>query len=669
MRILDPRKMVKSSIAAPGALPRLRPWLLALAIAAITWFAFQPSFEGQWLHWDDDKNFVENQFWRGLSGPNLQWMLTTFHQGPYQPLSWISLGLEYEAFGMDPRGYHITNVVLQALAAVAFFAFARALFGRVRALESARAWTLDLSAALAALLFAVHPLRVESVAWVTERRDVLSGLFFALTCWAYVHFATKTGAPRRRALVAALVCYTLSLASKGLGMTLPLGFLVLDTLVLGRWNGSIRTESEAGRRPLVGLAREKLGFFALAAVAAALAWKGQNDYAAMRDFQSYGMGSRLVQSCYGLCFYAWKTFWPFDLIPLVPLTKTASPTEARFAIAILGVALAAVVLFLLRRRAPALLATGVVYAIFLAPVLGLTQSGPQLVADRYSYLACMPIALLLGGGAARACIARTALAPLLPVGTAAVAFALAFLARDQSRVWRDDISLWTKTVAVRPDDAPAFRNLSYSYLRLAEEETDPGRARLYFERAIHECERGLAAGPDAGLLSNVSSAYRSLAWSDEARRQELLEIALDYARRAVERSAQEPTPTKVAYLNLGFTALDLERPAEAVAPFAWCADHYPDDPESPLRLAQTLKLAGRPKDALLAFARAVELAPGSPRVWMEKGDAHLELGEKAQAIACFERGIKLAEALPPGSAEDPTVVESWRVLLARQKKP
>jgi hypothetical protein len=310
-----------------------------------------------------------------------------------------------------------------------------------------------------------------------------------------------------------------------------------------------------------------------------------------------------------------------------------------------------------------------VYAIFLGPVLGLTQTGPQLVADRYSYLACMPLALLCGGALARVSIARPASSRWLwPVGSALLVL-LVFATRAQSSVWRDDIALWTKTVAVLPADAPAFRNLTLSYLRLAEAETDPAVARPLFERAIVECRRGLRAGPDAGLLSNASSASRSLAFVDLERKQEHLETALDFAQRAVARSEREPAPTKVAYLNLGFTALDLGRPADAVAPFAWYADHYPEDPEASLRLAQTLKLAGRPRDALTVFTEALRPSPHSPRVWMEKGDSHLALGEKVEALACFEHGIKLAESLPPELAEDPAVVESWRALLASLKKP
>src|SRR6188768_4187710 len=138
--------MVNSPNESRAAPQSYRFWLLALVVAIVTILAFQPSFDGQWLHWDDDKNFVENEIWRGLSARNVAWMFTTFHQGPYQPLSWLTLGAEYPWWGMDPRGYHVTNVVLQALCAVAFFAFARALFERVASLKTARAWTLDCAA-------------------------------------------------------------------------------------------------------------------------------------------------------------------------------------------------------------------------------------------------------------------------------------------------------------------------------------------------------------------------------------------------------------------------------------------------------------------------------------------------------------------------------------------
>jgi len=658
--------MGETSIERPYA--RSRAWLGALVVAALTFVAFEPSLAGQWLHWDDDKHFVEHEAWRGLSASHLRWMFTTFHLGPYQPLSWVSLGFDHEMYGMEPRGYHATNIVLQAVVAAAFFGFARTLFQHIPSLSAARGWKIDGAAALAALFFAVHPLRVESVAWITERRDVLSGLFFALTCWTYVRFAASTGRARTTALLLALVCYTLSLAAKGLGMTLPLGLLVLDVFVLRRWNGTLRGSASDGRSSIVALVREKTGFFVLGFVAGLLAWKGQSEFAAMRDLATYGLGSRIAQSFFGLFFYVWKTLVPLDLIPLVPLPAVASPAEPRFAIAIVTVLVVAACAWLWRKRVPALVAGLLVYAIFVGPVLGLTQTGPQLVADRYSYLACMPFALLFGGGLLRAALAHPARASVFAAVGVAIVLALVPLTRAQSRIWHDDITLWTKTVAVRPDDAPAFRNLTLAHLRLGENETDPARAQTHFESALAECERGLRAGLDAGLLSNASSACRSLAVVDALNSQKHLEKGFDYARRAVERSNLEPTPTKVAFLNLGFAALDLGRPLEAVAPFAWYADHSPEDADAALRLAQVLNLAGRPQDALIAFEATLELAPGSPRVWIEKGGAHMKLGENAEAARCIENGLKLAASLPPESAEDPAEVAAWRGVLESLQK-
>jgi tetratricopeptide (TPR) repeat protein len=570
---------------------------------------------------------------------------------------------------MDPRGYHVTNVVLQALAAVAFFFFARALFASCASLAAARGWKLDVAAALAALAFAVHPLRVESVAWVTERRDVLSGLFFALTCWAYVRFASATGPARTRWFVAVHVSFAASLAAKGLGFPLPLALLVLDALVLGRWNGTLARVTNEGKRSIAALAREKAGLFALALAAAVVAWVGQSTHASVRDLEAHGMGVRIGQAFYALYFYVWKTLVPLDLIPLVPLPQEHDDVPAKFALAIAVVIAAAVAVWLLRRRAPALAAAALAYAILLAPVSGLAQAGPQLVADRYSYLPCMPLALVFGAGLLQLALERPALARWGWCLAGLAVLVLVWLTRVQSSVWRDDVSLWTKTVAVRPHDAPAFRNLYLAWSRLGEAETDPVRARTYFERALFECRRGLMAGPDAGLLSNASAASREIAFLDVEHKQAHLEASLEYAQRAVARSLQEREPTKVAWLNLGFTLLDLGRPGDAVAPFAWLADHDPQDPESPFRLAQTLSMAGRPRDALLAYDAALQLAPNSPRVWMEKGLAHAALGEKPNAIASMERALKLAELLPPEHAEDPAVVAGWREELQRLQKP
>lgn len=649
--------------------PWVRPALLAIGLALATWLAFEPSLDGTWLHWDDDRNFVENEAWRGLSAENLRWMATTFHQGPYQPLSWISLGFDFTRFGSAPRGYHVTNVLLQIGAGLAFFAFARALFARASGIARAPSCVRDVAAALAALLFAVHPLRVESVAWITERRDVLSGVFFALTCWAYVVFATTTGRARTRTHVLLLVCYAASLASKGLGFPLPIALLALDACVLDRWNGTWRGAASGDRRPLAALLREKAGLFLLAVVAAALAWHGQREFATPMSWSVHGPLARVVQSFFGLFFYAWKTIWPVDLIPLVRLDPPLELSERRFLVAIVVVCAISAVAWRHRRRARAFAGAWIAYAVLLAPVLGLTQTGPQLVADRYSYLSCMPLVLLAAGAGVRVWLARPWAGVATGLALLGCGFLLVPLSRAQSRVWHDDVSLWSHTVALEPLDAPAFRNLTLAYLRLAEAAEDPGFQRRLYESVRIEADRGLSRFQDAGLLSNAALACSHLSELAPERGAEYRDLALGYSRRAMIRTALEPKPTPSVYQNAGLLFVTYGLPEEAIAPFTWLAENTPGDAEKPLMLGQVLVQAGRLEEGLRALERAGELAPLSPRVWIWRAHALAGLDRKPEAITSLERGIALAEQLPPELAELPAEMAALRGLLASWKTP
>src|SRR5690242_14971781 len=227
---------------------------MAAGIVTIVVACFLPSLGSDFVLWDDDMNFTDNPSYRGLSPAHLRWMFTTFHGGHWQPLSWMTLGLDYTLWGMNPLGYHLTNVLLHAVNALLVYRLIAALVPGVGAG----------AAAVGALLFAIHPLRVESVAWATERRDVLSGLFFLLTVLAYVRYARArdAGRPGGIAFGASVACFALSLLAKACGVTLPLVLLVLDVYPLRRFS----------RRALL----EKVPYALLAAGAAVLAQLASN---------------------------------------------------------------------------------------------------------------------------------------------------------------------------------------------------------------------------------------------------------------------------------------------------------------------------------------------------------------------------------------------------------
>jgi hypothetical protein len=448
---------------------------LAVAVALVVFACFVPAVGNDFVTWDDPLNFTENVHYRGLSLSHLRWMFATFHMGHYQPLTWITFGLDYSLWGLDPTGYHLTNILLHTANAVLFYWIS------VRLLRlglgspngpTAKSAALYAAAASSALLFAVHPLRVESVAWVSERRDVLSAFFYLATVLAYLRMQAAETARRRRWFALSLGCLVLSLLSKAWGMTLPLVLLALDVYPLRR--------DGAGGPPLRALILEKVPYMVPAGVAAALALLAQGHGAEMLSVQQYGPSARVAQAAYGLCFYLWKTLVPTRLSPVYPLAVQLDPTEVRYllcGVAVLSITALAIATW---KRWPWLLVGWFCYAVIVSPVLGLLQTGPQIAADRYTYLSCLPWALLAAaalyhvsrGGRKRKWLVTSAALGGLGV--------LGMLTIRQTRLWRDSTILWNHALRLDPNNAIAYVNRGAAY----ESKGDLDRALADYVAAI-----------------------------------------------------------------------------------------------------------------------------------------------------------------------------------------
>ena len=479
--------------AAPATKPaRGAPGVVLLIVLAV-FACFLPALVGRFVLWDDDMNFTDNPSYRGLSASQLRWMFTTLYGGHYQPLSWVTLGLDYTLWGMNPTGYHLTNLVLHAANAVLVYRLIVALVPDV----GARA------ALLGTLVFAIHPLRVESVAWATERRDVLSGLFYLATVLGYLRFAEaqREGRPSRGWLAASVGCFLLSLLSKAWGITLPLVLLALDVYPLRRL---------VGRSDAVPRVLEKIPYFALALGGAVLAQLASNQVPAKRTLAQHGLVERAAQAAYGLVFYLWKTVVPVRLSPVYLLEQTLRPAAPRYlasAAIVVGVTAAAV---LLRRRAPWATVAWVCYALVLAPVLGFVQTGPQIAADRYSYLACLPWAVLAAAG-----LERLRAAPAAPAFAAATLAVLGVLTFRQTRVWHDSRTLWEHALRVDPNDYIAYLNrgtvrqadgdLVGAFADFTEAvRINPDYYLAWYSRGTER----LARGDDAGAITDYTEALR-----------------------------------------------------------------------------------------------------------------------------------------------------------------
>lgn len=408
----------------------MKKFLLPAGLAAAVVVAFFPVLGADFVNWDDDVNFTRNPHYRGLGLSQLSWMFSSFLMGHYQPLAWLTLGLDYAIWGMNPVGYHLTSLVLHAANTVLCYVVFLALLRRVRTGDDA---VLVPAAAIGALFYGIHPLRVESVAWVTERRDVLCGLFFLLSILAYLRMEREQSQGGRWKKWLALSCaaFAASLLSKALGILLPFVLLTLDVFPLRRVTPGNR------RRVLL----EKLPFLALAVADGVVMMVAMRELGQVREGGSYALDDRILQAGYGLWFYAWKTVLPFNLHALYALGDNLSLWRAEYVVP-LGVSIAVTAaLVALRRRWPAGLATWVCYAILLAPVLGFFVKGYQRAADRYSYLSCLPLSFLAAVGVAALGGRRGVRA-----GSAAVLAGLGILTFFQARVWKDSITLFDRVL-------------------------------------------------------------------------------------------------------------------------------------------------------------------------------------------------------------------------------
>jgi len=556
--------------------------LVPLVVVASTLAAFLPALDGAFLNWDDHVNILGNEAFRGLGWVQIKWMFTTTLLAVYTPLAWMTLGLNYVLSGMNPWGYHLGNLLLHAGNAALVYLVARRLLtaafpepGRVD-----RA-AITVGAGVGALVFGVHPLRVESVAWVTERRDVLCAWFYLLAVLAYLRGAAHGGPLPGRWLGASLAASTAALLSKGMAMTLPLTLVLIDIYPLRR--------SRLGWR-VVG--KEKVPYAVLALAGAAAAYVAAGRGSAWTGYEEYGPAARLAMVGYSLWFYPWKMVWPHGLSPLYELPAHVDLLTWRFLGPVAGVAAVTAALLLLRRRLPGGLAAWTHSAIVIAPVSGLLHAGHQLASDRWSYLSGLGFALLAGGGIAwtiaqweRGRLGGRVMA-LVAAGTALAVLGWGAGTWRQCTMWRSSEALWRAAVDVDPACAICRTNLGVAIFR---------------------------AGPmDAERLAEAEGLFRS----------------------AIQLRPGRMDP----YSNLGALLAVQTRHAEAAIVFQEVTRRWPGSPEGPLRLAMVYTDHGRPVEAVPLLQQALLLAPGSALARSEMGRALNDLGVQRM------RENRLAEA-------------------------
>jgi protein O-mannosyl-transferase len=478
-------------MAAPpadsGTENRIASLTICIALIGLTWFVFGQTLRFAFVNYDDPEWVSQNpHITSGLTREGVVWAFQRIQAGPLASLSHM---LDWAAYGAGPAGHHFGNVALHSIAVLLLFLVLRQMTGGPS--RTGNVWR----SAFVAALFAIHPLRVESVAWVTERKDVLSGLFFALTLGAYARFVRR---PSPGPYLAVCIAFVLGLLAKGTLVTLPVVLLLLDYWPLGRFQKSeVRrqtSDEQSGQlqgRSLSQLFIEKIPLFALSMAAAGLTLLMHT--AGLASVQTAPLSARMANALVSSVTYIGQMFYPAGLTAFYGYREIPVGVVVFSVVVLIGVSATAIVL---RKRYPYLLTGWFWYLVVLAPVSGIVQAGLQAHADRYTYLPQIGLYLILAWGIGDLTRRWPHRRTVLSVAALVVVGCLAFTARNLAGYWRDSEALWTRAITVAPQNDFAHASLADLFLR-------EGRLK----ESVSHSEAALKINPsNADALNNLALA-------------------------------------------------------------------------------------------------------------------------------------------------------------------
>jgi protein O-mannosyl-transferase len=561
---------------------------IAVCLALVTLGVFWHAVANGFVNVDDHRYVFENPYVQdGLTAASVCWAFTTFETSNWHPLTWLSLEADAQLSGTGPRGFHRTNVLLHAANAVLLFVALRCLTGRV--------WP----AGLVAALFALHPLHVESVAWVSERKDVLSTFFWMLALIAYAWYVRRPGWRRYFAVVTALV---LGLLAKPMLVSLPFVLLLLDYWPLRR----------SGMRRLVW---EKAPLFVVAAASCVVTYYAQS-HGAIQSFSDFSLAARAANAVVAYATYLRKMVWPHDLAAFYPHPRDGLPPWQIAAAAVLLAAISGCVLALARRQ-PYLLVGWLWYLGTLVPVIGLVQVGVQGMADRYTYVPLIGCFLMVAWGLAdlavwgRSQIALPALGGVALIGCAVLSWL-------QVTYWRNSIRLWEHTLQVTTRNAFAHQNLGAAFV----EEGKEAEAMRQFEACLQADPRNGSAHHSLGVL--LANAGRG-------------EEAIQHLQTAIELIPRY----WMAHTSLGALLARQGKLEEADQQFARACQINPNNPEAYDQWGTVLVRLGRLDEAVTRYRRAIQLAPEVVQYHCDLALALHRQGNRGAADLQYQEALRL----------------------------
>ncbi len=499
-----------------GLIDKRRLLFAAAAVAAITFVVFLPALQNGFVNWDDGQYIYENPNITKLNLESLKWMFTTFHASNYHPLTWLSHAIDYAIWGLNPLGHHLTSIIIHSINTLLVVLLIYRLLTYKRETPSGKT-NYVLAAAITGLLFGIHPLRVESVVWVSERKDLLCGFFYISTLLWYLEYTEKH---QKKYYLLTLFCFILALLSKPMAVSLPVVLILLDIYPLKRFN--IKREFS-----------EKLPFVLLSGASSVVTIIAQEAGGGLLPLEAHPFTTRLLVATRGIVFYLYKMLLPLGLSPVYPYPKNVSFLSLEFGgslLIVIGITTLCVLLW--KRNIKWLLILWAYYLITLLPVLGIIQVGVQSAADRYTYLPSLGPFLLIGLGASHILKGSPLWKESLVLGARALAlaimFTLAFLTVKQTSIWHDPFTLWYTELKRYPDVAMAYTNLGVAY----------GKTGQY-KKAIFYLKKAIELNPrDPDNYNNLAIAYGKLGFHQQA---------IDILQKVIKLHPEEG----IYYYNLG----------------------------------------------------------------------------------------------------------------------
>lgn len=599
--------------------------VLVAIVAAVTILTYVPSLRNGFIsNWDDNRYITENIHIRSLGLNFFKWALLDYKTNLWHPISWISHAIDYAIWGLQPFGHHLTNVVLHAINSgiVVFLSYlllkiSFSANGAASIEESPHWRALILASAMTGLLFGVHPLHVESVAWVTERKDLLYSLFYMLSMICYIRYCGESGNDKptsflnNRYYLLSLGLFTLSLGSKPMAITLPLICLLLDWYPLRRIPGG----------KWISICLEKIPFFALSFFVSLLTIHAQKEIGALKTITEAPPLFRIMLACKSLMLYLLKSLIPYRLLPLYPYPEEATPFKPEYLAALLLLIAITAACLLLKKSRPYLIVVWLFFIINLLPILGIMQAGIQSMADRFAYLASLgPLLLVsvtaasLWGRARESKAARTA-----ALATASIVLILLISTTiRQIAIWKDAVTLWSHMLA----------NYSPTYAELYHYRGQAYQKAGFLDAAIEDYSKCIGLAPKhVEAYVNRGTALVEQGQYDKAIADFDRAITLDpkdilvyacrgnaYAKKGMLSKAKEDftkaidiKPINAAYINRGLIHMD-EREYDKAA----------DD-----------------------FSAAISLQPDYPDAYPVRGDAYMKMGRSDLASEDYRQACSM----------------------------